>query len=106
MKRKSLFWIIFSILACVMINTASIINEPSVQPNINSDSYIQINIQEGDSVWSIASRHVVKSQDIRELVVAIRELNALNRDATVYPGQVLKIPSIKRVEVSLNKKAD
>ncbi|HWR39754.1 MAG TPA: LysM domain-containing protein [Patescibacteria group bacterium] len=46
----------------------------------------------GDSVWSIAARLAAPREDVRELVFAIREINQLDKNARIQPGQVLKIP--------------
>jgi nucleoid-associated protein YgaU len=53
-----------------------------------SDSSIVV--QEGDTLWSIA-RAVAGDEDVRAVVDAIQEVNGL-RDATLVPGQVLRLP--------------
>jgi nucleoid-associated protein YgaU len=53
-----------------------------------SDSSVVVH--EGDTLWSIAGA-VAGDQDIRAVVDAIRELNGLD-DATLQPGQVLRLP--------------
>jgi nucleoid-associated protein YgaU len=53
-----------------------------------SDSSVVV--QQGDTVWSIA-RSVAGDQDVRSVVDAIQELNDLH-DATLRPGQVLRLP--------------
>jgi nucleoid-associated protein YgaU len=53
-----------------------------------SDSSVVVH--EDDTLWSIAGA-VAGDQDIRAVVDAIRELNGLD-DATLQPGQVLRLP--------------
>ena len=55
----------------------------------------QVHVLPGDTVWSIAVKFTSKDQDIRNLVVAIRQANQLGNDAAIFPGQVLSIPVTK-----------
>lgn len=48
-------------------------------------------VRSGDTLWSIAVRHVQAGQDVRKLVYEIRKANGLDT-ATLQPGQVLTIP--------------
>lgn len=52
----------------------------------------QVHVISGDTVWSIAAKFTSKDQDIRKLVVAIRQANQLSNDAAIFPGQILTIP--------------
>ena len=60
-----------------------------------SISNCQVHVLPGDTVWSIAVKFTSKDQDIRNLVVAIRQANRLSNDAAIFPGQVLSIPVTK-----------
>lgn len=62
---------------------------------LGTSHYTSIYVNTGDSVWSIAEKFVSDKEDIRNLVIAIREVNKLNYNAQIYPGQELKIPVIK-----------
>jgi nucleoid-associated protein YgaU len=53
-----------------------------------SDSSVVV--QQGDTLWSIA-RSVAGEEDVRAVIDAIQELNDLE-DATLHPGQVLRLP--------------
>lgn len=59
---------------------------------MNASNYATIQVRTGDSVWSIASKYVTAHDDIRELTYAINQLNGLQRNGQIFPGQVLKIP--------------
>jgi LysM repeat protein len=50
-------------------------------------------VSQGDSVWSIAAKYTSDKDDIRKLITAIQQLNGLNKDMAIYPGQALKIPA-------------
>lgn len=49
------------------------------------NKYVYHTVQRGDSLWSIAGRYKGASVD------AIRRLNGLKTNATIYPGQKLKV---------------
>jgi len=59
---------------------------------LNTNTYQVVYVQAGESVWTIAARYVTDKDDIRNLVMAMREVNHLNNNAQIYPGQELKIP--------------
>lgn len=70
----------------------------SVAPLASSNGYLDVNrygtvqVKSGDSVWSIAAKYVTDKDDIRELTQAINQLNGLQKNSQIFPGQVLKIP--------------
>jgi LysM repeat protein len=51
-----------------------------------------IQVQSGDTVWKIAAEHSTERQDIREVVAVIRQLNQLDYNGRIQPGQSLKVP--------------
>ncbi|MBP1925321.1 hypothetical protein J2Z76_001180 [Sedimentibacter acidaminivorans] len=54
--------------------------------------YNYITVEEGDTIWSIASNYLDKSDmEIRELVYVISNENNIY-NASIYPGDVIKIP--------------
>lgn len=70
----------------------------SSTPLVSSNAYLEVNhyttchVKTGDTVWGIAAKYVTARDDIRDLTQAIAQLNGLNHNAHIYPGQVLKIP--------------
>lgn len=48
-------------------------------------------VDDGDTLWAIASIHTGSGDDIRTTIAAIMELNELE-GATIHPGQLLRIP--------------
>lgn len=61
----------------------------------NSVTYETIYVKSGDTVWKIAGQSSNDRDDIRQKVYLIRQLNNLNNNTEVYPGQVLKVPRNK-----------
>ncbi len=60
-----------------------------------TNDYGTINVKHGDNVWIIAEQFVTEKEDIRNLVIAIREVNNLGSNAHIYPGQQLRVPISK-----------
>lgn len=54
-------------------------------------SHSHVAVSEGETLWTIASGVAGPSQDVRDVVGEIIELNAL-ADATIQPGQQLLVP--------------
>lgn len=53
--------------------------------------YVSIRVEEGDSLWSIASRYAPKSpMDIREYIHTLKQINQL-RDDTIHTGHYLMV---------------
>ena len=58
----------------------------------SSMGYELVYVQVGDTVWNIAGKHTRDREDIREVVMLIRQMNRLNNNAEVFVGQALKVP--------------
>lgn len=59
---------------------------------LQSEIYDSVTVRQGDDLWSIVSRYVNDQEDIRDVIAATRQVNQLDRNARIYPGQTLKIP--------------
>ena len=65
----------------------------SSNPYYDVGTYVTIYVKSGDTVWSIATKYVSDRDDIRDLTQAIKQLNGLNSNTQIFPGQMLKIPT-------------
>jgi len=54
-------------------------------------NYNYITVQEGDTLWSIASNYA-HNLEIREFIYIISKENNIN-NSTIYPNDIIKIPS-------------
>ena len=86
--KVCLFILLFSIFLFETDITVTRANNIS----FDGSSSRQVYVLPGDSVWSIAAKFTSKDQDIRALIVAIRQINQLGNNAAIFPGQVLNIP--------------
>ena len=59
---------------------------------LRTSNFDKVVVRQGDNVWSIAEKYASEHKEVRELAAAIHEVNALNREGRVVPGQVLKVP--------------
>lgn len=59
---------------------------------LNSSKYEIRYVRTGDTVWQIAAQYVGSGDDIRDLIAAISQVNNLDRNAQLLPGQILKVP--------------
>ena len=53
---------------------------------VETEDYV---VNDGDTLWTIATEYKKDKQDVREYVYQLRELN--NIDCIIYPGQTIKI---------------
>lgn len=53
--------------------------------------YIQVEVQAGDTLWSLADEYMSADCDPRESVHRISKSNGISA-SELYPGQVIKIP--------------
>jgi LysM repeat protein len=85
----------------ILITALLLIGIWSVYDNVQASSsthtpdssYKIVYVAHGDSLWSIAAKNIGDKQDIRTLIVAIKNANGLSKDVEIYPGQALKIPT-------------
>lgn len=60
---------------------------------------VSYKISSGDTLWLLASKTVQQDEDIRDKIIAIRNLNGMTPTQSLIPGQIVKIP-MKRIEDS------
>lgn len=89
-KHKSRF-IIFTVVLILLVMSAFstiTVNASGSSANV----YETVTVQPGDTLWSIAERHMDDSKDIRKFIYEIKKLNNVSAD-TLTAGQKLMIPA-------------
>lgn len=64
-------------------------------PSGSTSEYVTVRVCSGDTVWDIAGRQASDKEDIRDIIWQIREMNRLDKNAFLQPGQMLRIPRKK-----------
>ena len=89
-NRKKAFISLFSLTLLLMIAILSMITQTQV--NGSDDTvYAEYKVQEGDTLWSIASEYNNGKDDIRETVYLIGQING-KEDGYIKYGEILKVP--------------
>lgn len=78
----------------VVVSAALMLNVSSAE---DSQAWVEVVVQEGDTVWAIAREHSVSSEDIRTKVHTIISENNLD-GGHIYPGSKLLIPVISNYD--------
>lgn len=69
-------------------------------------TYQIVDVNKGDSLWTISARYVTDKDDIRHLIAAIKQLNRLDNNTQIYPGQLLKIPVVASDNIRLARETN
>lgn len=80
---------VFLLIAALLIRQhhSAFIAEAEGEPQ----RYMSIQIEEGDSLWSIASEYKSDTTDIKHYINTVRELNNI-KGSEIYASQYLIIP--------------
>lgn len=98
-KSKTRFCIFLTaVIALIIFFIASVGNGGKAAGEMY---WIQVEIAEGDTLWSIAKRTLPPRTDIREYIRQIRETNGLE-DCNIKVGQRLLIPVYVDTGIPLN----
>lgn len=89
-KRKFIVSILLLISTCLII-TITLTSRNKVYSSKYEENYVEVTIQRGDTLWSIALNNKPESYDTREIVYEIMMANDLE-DSKLNPGDVIKVP--------------
>ena len=88
--RFASFIVISLLLVCTIFNTALGFNDALA---LSEQQYIEIEVESGDTLWTIADEYMPDDMDIREAVYLICDTNNVDAN-TLYAGQTLIIPVV------------
>ncbi len=86
--RFASFIVISLLLVCTIFNTALGFNDALA---LSEQQYIEIQVESGDTLWTIADEFMPDDMDIREAVYVICETNDIDANH-LYAGMTLDIP--------------
>ncbi len=88
-KKRFLLFITFSLITGFIFISSIIFQTPAEFERENK--YINVYVNNGDTLWDIAAKYNYSGKDVREFINKIVKENQL-ASAGVFPGQNLKIP--------------
>ncbi|KXS49716.1 cell division suppressor protein YneA [Halanaerobium congolense] len=90
---KSVFFKILAVLIAILVLIIILISVFSlISSGENSSNFINHEIKNGESLWSIASQYYNKSDvDLRKVIYKIKKINNID-SAVINPGRELIIP--------------
>ena len=90
--HKSRFIIFTGVFLLLVMSAFSTITGAINASGSSANVYETVTVQPGDTLWSIAERHMDDSKDIRKFIYEIKKLNNVSAD-TLTAGQKLMIPA-------------
>lgn len=93
LKNKKRFTLFLTLaLVCLFFSVGTFLNQYTSN-SMKPASYAQITVEEGDTLWTIASNLNDGDIDTRDLIDKIIKTNEL-KNSQIAPGQVLLVPEI------------
>jgi len=89
-KNKFRF-ITFVTIMVLMLSMAAGALFPVSAASPSGIRYTEVQVQSGDTLWQLARTYGQAGKDVREVIYDICRLNDTDA-ASIYPGQMLKIP--------------
>jgi len=90
-KSKVRFTISLVISLLILITVSStLLGFDNVQ-GVTKETYKQIEVKNGDTLWTIAQKYMPKKMDTRQSVYLLSQINHTSA-GDIYPGQTLNIP--------------
>ena len=86
--RFASFIVISLLLICTVFNTALGFNDALA---LSEQQYIEIQVESGDTLWTIADEYMPDDMDLRDAVYMICDANDMNANE-LYAGQTLNVP--------------
>lgn len=91
-KSKFRFTIFLSLLFILLIVSISSLMGFYQSESLTQANYMEIQIEQGDTLWNLAKEFGPANQDLRKVVYQICMLNEISDDY-IYPGQSILIPN-------------
>lgn len=94
-KRKRDLWpvgILVLVLLLIMLFRVGPTGAADVQNPGLQDSWEEVIVRKGDTLWRIAQQYRQPGEDVRVTINRIQAINELSPSEPIYPGQILLVP--------------
>lgn len=89
-KNKFKFSVFLMVIMLLMGSSFMRLSNAEMNPELMESNYTTIQVQSGDTLWTIAKAYGNPGTDPRKTIYEICEINQLDTK-DIYPGQVLQI---------------
>lgn len=86
------FLLLLVFITAFAVSSIVIAKEPNDDSIKDETTYVEITVQEGDTLWNLAKPYYDGKSDYRKFIHEIRKLNDLE-EGVIFPGQIIIIPS-------------
>lgn len=90
-KRRFCIFITLSFLLVIGI-ISLIFSIEKVYSSSEEIKYFEIEVVEGDTLWTIVSRYVTERDNMQKLIYDIKKFNGMD-SSLIHPGDIIKIPT-------------
>lgn len=90
-NRKKFFAFVLTTILISILIVFALFNKNNVYSSEYESRYVEIKIEKGDTLWTIALENKPQKYDTRKMVYEIMRFNDLTEEY-IYPGDIIKIP--------------
>ncbi len=91
--NKSRFCVFITLSFLLIISLISLIfSKEKVYSSVHEIQYYEVEVVEGDTLWTIVSRHTSERGNMQKIIYDIKKFNGMD-NSYIYPGDIIKIPS-------------
>lgn len=91
-KRFCIFLTLSFIIIIAIITLLNPFNK--AHSKVFEESFTQVQISQGDTLWNIALEYMPENYDVRKMVYQIKHINGMDT-SFIYPEDILKIPILE-----------
>lgn len=91
--NKRRFFIFITLSFIVLISLISLIfSKDKAYSSVYEVQYYEVEVVEGDTLWTIVSRHISERDNMQKIIYDIKKFNGMD-SSHIYPGDIIKIPT-------------
>ncbi len=90
-KSKGRFFAFVTICLLIVFASVTAVFGAPVAHASSADDYVEVTVENGDTLWNIARSYGPANADTRVVVYNIERVNGISADS-LMPGQILLVP--------------